>query len=1126
MAVKVAGVTLRVTGADQFKADLDQANSALRKYKEQSKLLDASSSDRNSTDYLSQKQQLLTQQADAAKQRVESLKAAREAYAQSSDATAEGLEKFDMAILKAQTEEANFQAQLESTTNALRQAEKAPKGVTKSVTELGEALVNAGEKASKLGEKISTITAPITQAGQEAIKSAMELEDSLYNLATMPGVDVGDLETYRKELLAASNETGTAATELSTATYNAISSGVAAKDAVAFAALAAKTAKVGMTDSATVVDGATSMLNAWGEAAGGAEHVMDILIMAQNEGKTTVGAIASSIGQLTGIAPQVGVGINETAAAIAALTKNGVQTSTAINGLKAVMSNVIKPTTEASKVAQQLGLDFSASALQSKGFTGFLADVMEKTGGDTEVLAKLFGSVEGLNQVMLLGGSAAGDYADILAKMGDSAGTVDEAFETRISSSQQKVAIATNKISNAGTDLVASLTPAIGTVADLVSGAADAFNAMDAGTQSATLAVLGITASIGPVISTFGKLTTTLGTLLPMLASPAGLALIGGTAMAALAAYAVNAPSALEKAMAEVQSTLDGITISVDTDGTNAIKAYFEDGTAAAKEFIDIINGQGEETQNGLDLVDRIFGDGTMTRSEYSEMTKWVNQYVVPDISAAKKTVKKARQDFYKSLNGATNEDGSLMTTEQKNAAADAAVAPMQAIIDQMDAAKAELDALMKQIYQNGGTATEEELARMQELLGLLGEYQVQIDSMTNQAVNNAQGSYNNVKSGYYTESDLGTALGFVQGKYTSTGTALDDQVTALEAATSEALNAAKTEDEKAQVLESQAQQLAAIEASRREATGTMMAEYNDLFAGVAKANPEDAAALESMAGTLQQLNTLQHLMYQLESNDDGLDMATRTALLGNDTFMAALQNTLTGQGIDTITAQEMVANGGGLYMAEAVAAMMQSAADELATGAEGLDGSPLLTALSAMLSNTDLSQLDLSQMDGTLAAAMAVNLGQSNGWNMAGDSLTQALFGGLEGGLAEGWPESVQTSLDSGAGTAGASAGAKLATSYRDQMLQSLPTVLEGAQAIHDAVQEVIGSGYTISVPGFNFGGANWTGSAGSTGGNNNSVNVSINNANMMSRTSIKAFAAELSGLQRAQQAGKGLLE
>lgn len=79
------------------------------------------------------------------------------------------------------------------------------------------------------------------------------------------------------------------------------------------------------------------------------------------------------------------IALDDTLAAVAALTKNGVGTSQAINGLKAVMSNVIKPTTEAGKAAKQLGLDFSATALESKGLSGFLSDVMEKTGGDTEV---------------------------------------------------------------------------------------------------------------------------------------------------------------------------------------------------------------------------------------------------------------------------------------------------------------------------------------------------------------------------------------------------------------------------------------------------------------------------------------------------------------------------------------------------------------------------------------------------------------------------------------------------------------------------------------------------------------------------------------------------------------------
>ncbi len=1112
MAVKVAGVTLKVTGADQFKNDLDKANAALKTNKQQMQLLNATyGKNDNSSEYLSQKTQILAQQAEAAKQRVESLKAAREAYVNSGEATAEGLAKLDSAIMNAQIQEADFERQLGETTDALNDAGE-------EAESLGDRLADAFSAGMEKLESFTDMMAPLTDASNQAISSAMELEDSLYNLATMPGVEVGDLEGYRTELIEASNATSVAATELSEATYQAVSAGVDAAEAVEFATLAAKTAKVGMTDTSTVVNGATSVLNAWGDAAGGAEHVMDLMITAQNLGKTTVGEIAGSIGQLTGLAPQLGVSVEETMASVAALTKNGVQTSTAINGLKAVMSNVIKPTSEAAQVAAELGLDFSAAALQTKGFSGFLADVMDKTGGSTDLLAKLFGSVEGLNQVMLLGGAAAGDYADILGEMEGTTGVVDEAFETRMSSASQKVAIATNKVSNAGMDLAASLTPAIGQVADLISGAADVFNGMDEGMQGAVTGAMGLVAVLPGVTSALKGVQTASTMIKAAMSGPAGWIALGVAGVAALGIAIANMPSSLGSALENVQSTLDGI--SIGTGDTNAIVAYFNEGAEAAQAFVDVVTAQNTETTSGQSLLDSLFTDGSFNYQDYTAMTRWVNQYVVPDINSAKQTVRKARNEFYKSLNGATNEDGSLMTAEQKNAAADAAVAPMQAIVDQMDAAKTELDTLMKSIYQSGGTATEEELARMQELLALLGDYQTQIDSMTNEVISNAQGSYKNVTSGYYTESDLGTALGYVQGKYTSTNASLDEQVTALETATSEALSAAKTEEEKSTILANQAAQMAVIEGQRQQANTDMIAGYNAIFEGVARANPEDAAALSEMQSNLEKLNTLQHLMYQLENG--GMDDATKTALLNNEGFLSAMLAT----GVTDMDPRELIEGGYGIQLAEIFMSMMQDAADSVAESAAGLDGSPVLTALAAMMENTDVSTLDMSQLDGTLAAAMAVNLGQSNGWNMAGDAMVQSLFSGVAGSVEAGWPESAQTALDSSAETAGSSAGGKLTTGFVNQMSDNMPAVLAGAQAIHDAVQEVIGSGYTISVPAFSWPGASG-GYYGSTvpTGSNNSVNVNINNANMMSTTSVKAFANELSGLQRAQQAGKGLM-
>ena len=207
-------------------------------------------------------------------------------------------------------------------------------------------------------------------------------------------------------------------------------------------------------------------MNAWKIASSESTSVFEKLLVAQDKGKTTLGEISKQIGQVTGLAPQLNISLEETLAAVAALTKNGVQTSSAISGLRAVMSNVIKPTAEAAETAKTLGLEFNAAALQSKGLTGFLQDVLDKTGGGTEELAKLFGSVEGLSQIMLLGGSAAGDYADALEAMQNSTGRLNEAFNIVTDNSAARLEGALNRLKNNAIEFGQTLSPYI----DMASG--------------------------------------------------------------------------------------------------------------------------------------------------------------------------------------------------------------------------------------------------------------------------------------------------------------------------------------------------------------------------------------------------------------------------------------------------------------------------------------------------------------------------------------------------------------------------------------------------------------------------------------------------------------------------------
>ena len=314
---------------------------------------------------------------------------------------------------------------------------------------------------------IAGIGGAFAAAGAAAIKFGSEYETSLAKVATLADTSVKSIDELSGEIINLSNKTGAAATELNEALYQAISAGADTAHATELVETAVKAAKGGFTDTETAVDGLTSALNAYGMATTEAESLANQFLITQNLGKTTFGALSSSIGNVAPTAKAAGVEISELLASVAALTSNGTPTSAAMTSMKAALSNIIKPTSEASKMAQQLGIDFSAAALQSKGWSGFLAEIKEKTGGSTEQMAQLFGSVEALNAILALTSDDGMELMDkALGEMATNTTALDDAFQTMdqtLGSTTQK--IGTN-LKNLGISIYQSVDGPVNDVAD------------------------------------------------------------------------------------------------------------------------------------------------------------------------------------------------------------------------------------------------------------------------------------------------------------------------------------------------------------------------------------------------------------------------------------------------------------------------------------------------------------------------------------------------------------------------------------------------------------------------------------------------------------------------------------
>ncbi|MEJ2630920.1 MAG: phage tail tape measure protein [Acidihalobacter sp.] len=344
------------------------------------------------------------------------------------------------------------------------------------------------------------------RAGDESLKFGR----SMAEVSTLLD-DTSGMAQLTQRVRALTREYGSDVNVNAKALYDIISAGATdSADAMTELDVANQLAIGGVTDVSTAADGLTSVLNAYNLSAKDAVAVSDAFFTAVRQGKTTVPELSASIGQLAPLASTAGVSLDEMLSAVAALTASGLKTPVAITGLRSAISNIIKPQTQAAKLAQQLGLEFDAEALKARGLAGFLADVRRATGGNVEQMGQLFGSVEGLNAVLALTGPGAQKFGETLRAMGEKAGATDAAVAKMMDAPAQRVARFKAALQNVQLtlgDTVTAFTPLLESVASLL----NAFNDLPAPLRSTIAASAALATSIVPVALAINSISKAAG---------------------------------------------------------------------------------------------------------------------------------------------------------------------------------------------------------------------------------------------------------------------------------------------------------------------------------------------------------------------------------------------------------------------------------------------------------------------------------------------------------------------------------------------------------------------------------------------------------------------------------------
>jgi len=311
------------------------------------------------------------------------------------------------ALRKVDTQAKKFNQTVNGTGSKLKDANLGlrvlPKGFFGAAKGASAASLSFKAAAASLGALLGPITAGITViTAFGKVFSTLAAQDFATAKVKTLGVEV---DALTPKLATLSNELSGQVSQLGLleASYDVASAGFGETAELIDVLKASQLgATGGFSDLATVTDATTSVLNAYGLESDKAAKIVDGFVQTQNDGKIIVQQYAQQIGRLAPIAAGAGVSIDELNAAISSVTATGVPVESTFAGLRQVIASIQKPTGEAAKAAEKLGIDFSAAALSSKGLGGVLQEIVDKGGASEETLALLFGSVEARTAVLPL----------------------------------------------------------------------------------------------------------------------------------------------------------------------------------------------------------------------------------------------------------------------------------------------------------------------------------------------------------------------------------------------------------------------------------------------------------------------------------------------------------------------------------------------------------------------------------------------------------------------------------------------------------------------------------------------------------------------------------------------------
>lgn len=272
---------------------------------------------------------------------------------------------------------------------------------------------------------------------QSLAGSYNSFDKSMRAVNTMAGQDEAGFNALTDQVKELSKVIPMAREELAGGLYQVISNGVPEDNWISFLEQSSKAAVGGIADLGQTVTVTSTIIKNYGLEWESAGSIQDKIQKTAKNGVTNFEQLAAALPRVSGSASQLGISIDELMAVFATTTGVTGNTAEVSTQLAAVLTALIKPSSEAAKAAEAMGISFDAASVkQAGGLENFLStldttitEYAARTGQLKETIyANLFGSAESLRLLTSLTGEQKEKFGQNIREMADSTGTINRAF--------------------------------------------------------------------------------------------------------------------------------------------------------------------------------------------------------------------------------------------------------------------------------------------------------------------------------------------------------------------------------------------------------------------------------------------------------------------------------------------------------------------------------------------------------------------------------------------------------------------------------------------------------------------------------------------------------------------------